>query len=209
MLRTGPNSVERRLVQALTREYQVWKPQDWRVLQLSYTILLERLTLANPAARIRGIPARTIILGLLRERAQDPAPVLAPGIRKLNRRVVGRHAVLDPRAQLLEQAGRLPARAAPAVREAGDLEEAVEVVGVAEQGLDRGVVVAGVAVGDEVVVLKGQYLEKENVDGGGGGLTSPWKVMSLPPASRKRDRSASSVLRKDPSSCADSRTRLW
>jgi hypothetical protein len=138
---------------ALTHDRLGFKLQDWRLLQLCYKLSLDDLTLTSPAARIRGIPARTIVLGLLRERAQDPAPVRALGILKRDRRIIRRHAVLDPRAQLLEQAGRLPARAAPAVREAGDLEEAVEVVGVAEEGLDRAVVVAGVAVGDEVVVL--------------------------------------------------------
>lgn len=89
--------------------------------------------------------------GLQRQRAQDAVLSLVFGIREGDRERLRHGAVLDPRAHLVEDSGRLPACAAGAVLEPGDLEDAEEVVDVWEH-LGDGLIVVACALGRDVRV---------------------------------------------------------
>lgn len=92
--------------------------------------------------------------GLQRKRAEDPILRLVLGVREANGERLGHSAVLDPRAHLVKDGGRLPTSAARAVLEPGNFEDAEEVVDVGEH-LGDGLVVVSRALGRDVWVRLG------------------------------------------------------
>lgn len=103
------------------------------------------------ALRPCSITTRGVEGGLEREGAQDPVLRLVLGIGKADTERLRHGAVLDPRAHLVENSGGLPAGAAGAVLEPGDLEDAEEVVDIWEH-LGDGLVVVACALGWDVRV---------------------------------------------------------
>lgn len=87
--------------------------------------------------------------------------------------------------------------------QAGDLEVTVEVVNIAGESRDCIIVLFRVLVRDEVICLLKYIVSRLTVLTDGywmetrTRLTRPWKVISLPPASRKRVRSGSAVPRME------------